>query len=254
MDRVMLDATGQNARWLAANQPRPDLIAFYETGGPNIAWHPEDLALFPGCVRVSIDQGFTGSPVTTATVRDVEAGAWSANPAEHDKPWTAPRKTIYCARNSIPDVLAGGWNGDVWLAWPGYNSPNPPKVPGCNVVAVQRDFETEYDRSIVYDTTWPFLPAKDDNVIYTSVGKGGRLTIPFPAGSFTQVMFAHDFTNPAVKFNLRVAVRSASKGYSVHVLTDATNGPVPFIFTEHDVDAISVVNTDGPDDVGVTLA
>jgi hypothetical protein len=254
MTRVMIDCIRANAHWVAANLPVPDIIGWYGTGSPEIQWTEAERALFPRSIHVQIDQGAHGSPIANATVRDVEPHAWGATSAVTARPWTAQRPTIYADRNDMSTVVAAGWKGDVWLAWPDYSHTLRPSVPGCNVVAVQNVFHQNYDQSVVYDNDWPYLPPKEAEMIYTQVDKGGKLTIPFPAGSFSHVMFAHDFTNASAAFDLRVAVRSATKGYSVHTIRDAVNGPVVFTFTQPDIDAISVVNTDGPDDVGITLA
>lgn len=254
MTRIAYDCTRSNAAWVAKNLPHPDIIMWYGTGSPDIQWTKAELDLFPHSIKVQIDQGGIGSVVQSATVRDVEPGAWTAHDAVTLRPWVAPRPTIYADRADMDNVLLAGWKGDVWLAWPGFTRSAPPLVPGCNLVAIQDQFHAEYDRSIVYDDTWPFLPPKETDMLFAEVGPGETKTIGFPTGSFTQVIFAHDFTNAATKFVLRVAVRSASKGYSVHDVPDGVNGPVTYTFTEHDVDAISVGNANGPTNVGITLA
>jgi hypothetical protein len=254
MARIAYDCTRSNAAWVAKNLPVPDLIMWYGTGSPDIQWGQAELDLFPHSIKVQIDQGGTGSPIQSATVRDVEPRAWVAANAVNHRPWVAPRPTIYCDRADLDGVLAAGWKGDVWLAWPGFTRSDIPRIPGCNLVAIQDQFHAEYDRSLVYDDTWPFLALKESDMIFTEVGPGETKTIPFPAGSFSQVIFAHDFTNPTTKFALRVAVRSASKGYTIHTVEDAVNGPVSYVFMEHDVDAISVGNANGPAHVGITLA
>jgi hypothetical protein len=151
----MLDCTNVNAAWVAANIPTPDVIAWYGTGSPDIDWTPGDLALFPHSVKAEIDQGGSGSPILAATIRDVESGAWSPGQAVNKAGWNVPRPTIYCNRSTLPSVIADGWRGDIWLAWPGYAGPTAPIFQGVNVVAVQNVFAQRYDGSIIYDPTWP---------------------------------------------------------------------------------------------------
>lgn len=133
------------------------VVMGYDTGSPEIQWTPEDWARFPHARHVHIDQGFTGSPVPTATVRDVEAGAWVAENAVRDTAnWNAGRPTIYCNRDTLPRVLSAGWKGDLWLAIPNGIPPTAaPIVPGCTVVAVQFSFDGATDRSVLFDRFWP---------------------------------------------------------------------------------------------------
>lgn len=250
----MYDGIGANAGWIARNLPAPDLIACYDTGSSDIVWSASDRALFPRSVKVTIDQGGVGSPTPASVVRDVEPGAWNPWRAVNDRPWTAVRPTIYCSRDTIPDVLNAGWRGDLWIAWPGYTAGHPPSVPGCTVVAVQNMFLSNYDQSSVFDDFWPFLPPKAGEMIYDTINTGEARTIPFPAGAFTRVTFAHDFTNATTAFTLRVAIRSALTGYVVHNVTVDRNGPVVLPFTAHDTDAVSIVNKTGPNNVGITIS
>ena len=155
--RIMIDGRGANAAQIKAEVGVPQLICFYVTGSPDIVWTDAEKALFPASAHVTIDQGGNGSPVPDAMVRDVEPGAWSAIAAIRDKPWNTPRPTIYCDRSDLNRVIADGWRGDVWLAWPGYAGSGPPSFPGVNVVAVQNVFGGDRDSSLVYDPTWPHV-------------------------------------------------------------------------------------------------
>jgi hypothetical protein len=151
---TMWDAIRAN---IAAIPADAEMVAGYVTGTPDIRWEASDWRRYSGIRQITIDQGGIGSPVSTATVRDVEDGAWLPEPAVRDTAnWNAGRRTIYCNLDTLPRVLAAGWRGDLWLAIPS-NVPHatPPDVPGCTVVAVQYKFAGSYDQSIVYDPYWP---------------------------------------------------------------------------------------------------
>jgi len=155
--RTLLDATHDNVSALIPIATPGTMIAVYGTGSPDIEWTRADREEFPGHVEVIIDQGFTDSPLVSATVRDVERGAWSAGHAVRAE-WVNPRKTIYCSRSVIPELQTLGWKGDVWLASPGPMPTMPPHYDGINVVAQQYGFHTRYDVSTVFDANWPLLP------------------------------------------------------------------------------------------------
>lgn len=137
-----------------------DIVALYDTGSPDIMATPADIRQIPPQLHiVMIDQGFTGSPNPTATVRDCEKGAWSLGSAVVTVNWHVTRPTLYLG---FPDTVQmahdAGWRGDVWLVHPSNLPPtSPPAVPpGLNVVAVQWGFgRPEFDRSVVFDPTWP---------------------------------------------------------------------------------------------------
>lgn len=155
MTRTMGDAVHAEVGLLPGGL---DAYAGYDTGSPDIRWTDADWSRFPGATHIHIDQGFTGSPVFTADVRDVEAGAWTPGAAVLLNGWTAPRPTIYCNRSTLPLILGGGWRGDLWLAIPGWLVGDPlPPAPGCTIVAVQNQFDvgTHYDLSVILDPTWP---------------------------------------------------------------------------------------------------
>ena len=156
--RLMGDATHDNVAALAKNTWA--LVGGYDTGTPDIQWVPADWQQFPDIPHVDIDQGFTGSPVASSNVRDVERGAWSVADAVNLNGWTAPRPTIYCNQSTLPAVINAGWTGDVWLAKVETEPTLPPVIDGVNVVAVQFDLgvKGEYDMSAVFDPYWPALP------------------------------------------------------------------------------------------------
>jgi len=154
--RLMGDATHDNVAALAAGSWA--LVGGYVTGSPDIQWTSDDWAKFPSVPHVTIDQGFTGSPVATADVRDVETGAWKAAAAADTSNWTAPRPTIYTNQDGLPAVQQAGWTGDVWLAIVEPQPTVPPVIDGVNIVAVQFKLGGKFDISVVFDPWWPALP------------------------------------------------------------------------------------------------
>jgi hypothetical protein len=137
-----------------------DMVAGYVTGSPDIQWTPADWGRFPLETLVTIDQGGNGSPVPSADVRDVEAGAWTVGGAVITAGWAAPRPTIYCSLATLPALAAAGWQGDVWVADWTLTPPAapPPMPPGMTCVAVQYSDQGgggTYDLSVVFDPTWP---------------------------------------------------------------------------------------------------
>lgn len=178
MTRSMGDAIHDNVPALAAVQSSLQVVAGYVTGSPDIVWTPADWAQFGGLVPVTIDQGFTGSPVAAANVRDVEAGAWTAAAAVDLTGWTTARPTIYCSLDVLPQLEQVGWQGDVWVADYTSAAPGSPSaVPaGMTCVAVQWTDQGgggAYDLSVVFDPTWPV----EANVIIPGV-PGMWLTYP----------------------------------------------------------------------------
>jgi hypothetical protein len=159
MTRSMGDAIHLNVAALAA--AGTDMVAGYVTGTPDIQWTTADWALFAGKVAVTIDQGFTGSPVDSADVLDVEPGAWTPAGAVAQKPhMTSPRPTVYCSASVVPELDAAGWRGDVWVAdWTSTPPLQPYPVPaGMTCVAVQYSDQGgggAYDVSVVFDDAWP---------------------------------------------------------------------------------------------------
>lgn len=134
-----------------------EVVLGYDTGTSDIRWTAADWERFATSRKVHIDQGGPGSPVLSATVRDVETGAWIPEIAVRNTAgWNPDRPTIYCNRSDLPRVLAAGWRGDLWLAIPSIAPPSaPPVVRDCTVVAVQHRFAGSYDRSVVFDPYWP---------------------------------------------------------------------------------------------------
>ena len=161
MTRTMLDVTHANAATVPLDGVQ--LAALYDTGSPDIAATPADVARFVNAriPVVFIDQGYTGSPNLNACVRDCENGAWPIAKAAYRAGWTVQRPTLYLGYpDTAQAAYAAGWRGDVWLALDGWTSASPPPVPaGINVVAVQNRYLTGYDLSVVYDSAWPLAAA-----------------------------------------------------------------------------------------------
>ena len=161
MNRIMYDCIHQNVDAVKALWKPGNLVAAYLTGSPAIKWTSADLARFPADSIVTIDQGFTGSPILTAMVRDVERGAWTAENAIKE-PWHTPRPTIYCNKTDLQTVISLGWKGSIWLAHPEQMPVSAPTYPGVTVVAQQFGFDTTHDVSVVFDGNWPHLPPEID--------------------------------------------------------------------------------------------
>lgn len=162
MTRIMLDVTHAN---FAAALPRirelpaGSIVALYDTGSPDIAATPEDIAQVPVDLHVVfVDQGFTGSPNHKANVRDCENGAWTLSNAVETIGWTANRPMLYLGfPNTLIEAWNAGWDEDVWVVAPSTYAPvKPPPAPGLmNVVAVQWKFAGPWDESVVFDNFWP---------------------------------------------------------------------------------------------------
>jgi hypothetical protein len=249
----MIDCISSQARAVKTMFARPELVAWYGTGTPDIQWTPADIALFAGSVMVEIDQGFNSPPITTAIVRDVETGAWAVDKAVDRSTWHTPRPTIYCGRSTLPRVMGAGWRGDVWLAWPGYSSSEPPVFPGVNIVAVQNVWMANYDRSTVYDDTWPYPKQEVKDMILIDVPANEGRYLAFPPGSFKHAYIYRDFVDPHHPLKVRLAAESATRGYEIKDYTLNSSSPVVFNFAQGDVWAISIVNEDFSRNVGVTL-
>jgi GH25 family lysozyme M1 (1,4-beta-N-acetylmuramidase) len=112
--------------------------------------------------------------VASATVRDVEANAWTPLQAVNAQPWTPVRPTIYCSLDTLPALEQAGWQGDVWVAHYIAAPPTapPPMPPGMRCVAQQWTDQGgggAYDLSVVFDPTWP--AAEESTVIRYADGE-----------------------------------------------------------------------------------
>lgn len=146
----MYDAIGSNAAQL--RQFRPTVVAGYNTGYGVVPWHASTWAMFPGAVHVHIDQAGQGAPSRTAAVMDVEPGCYRPSQVPG---WVRANRsgnpTVYCDRADLNAVLATGYKGPIWLAWPGWRGE---ALPSHQVVAVQSVFGSFYDRTTIIDPTW----------------------------------------------------------------------------------------------------
>lgn len=221
MTRTMIDCTSANAAWVMANLAAPEMIALYVTGSPDIKWTPALRALFPHSIQVTIDQGGAGSPVSTATVRDVEPGAWTAHAAVHSGNWSAAEPTIYCDRADLDTVVAEGWRGNVWLAWPGWNGESLPHADKVHFVAVQNGFFTSYDKSVVLDDNWQsgvIVAPSPSAISITLHGRTGNMSWPYMKGA-THYVVQYLTTSQATPILIGRAAQPAAPE-SVH-MTDA---------------------------------
>lgn len=161
--RLMGDCVSDYAPELVRIAGELDIVAPYVTGSPAVKWTEQQRGLFPAprWQQATVDQGFTGSPVPDALVRDVEAGAWTIEAALRE-PWDNPRKTIYIQASSLPALAKAGWRGRVWVAlWSGSRPLIAPPVPdGMTCVAQQYASPSTgsggpFDLSAVFDANWP---------------------------------------------------------------------------------------------------
>lgn len=157
MARDGYDCVGGKAAQVRASLPLPDIMFWYGTGSVDVQWTSAEKELFPADILVEIDQGGADTPIYTAPVRDVEAGAWSVSQAVNRNRWVAERPTIYCDRLTLPEVIAAGWNGDIWLAWPGWAGETLPDVGPAKIIGVQDAFDGYYDHTTFLDASWPKL-------------------------------------------------------------------------------------------------
>lgn len=153
--RHMYDATHDNVRVLLPFNP--SMVAIYLTGTVDVRWTTADVQLFPNVKTfVRIDQRGPGSPQYSATVADVEDFAWNVHDAEtlFLPNCTAARPTIYCNRNTLPNVTA---KCDIWLSAPGLTDAEAIALAATDdrIVAVQNLFAGPYDKSVVIDPYWP---------------------------------------------------------------------------------------------------
>lgn len=197
-DRFMLDCIHANLHSppVTAALHTVGMAAGYVTGDTVVRWTEPDWQYIASLrlVPVTIDQGFTGSPVPTANVRDVEQGAWSPTSAVNTAGWSAARPTIYAARSDMTTIVNElEWTRDIWLSWPLDHIPTKaevlaahPEYAKANLIGVQCGFAPEYDKSVIYDPAWPKTgdPMPDKKPI-TTLPDGnfdGPVTCVGPAG------------------------------------------------------------------------
>lgn len=240
MKPVMWDAADP------ANIPPGSFCAGYLTGTPGQMWQTSGRSM-----NVSIDQAGSGAPRPDATVKDVEPGCYLPSDIpgfEFDS--SVQRPTVYCDRSELADVMAV-WSGDIWLAFPGWTPSMG--LPSKQVVAVQNVFAGTYDQSVILDPYWPEKKPQETDMLHDMIQPSRTDFIPFPPGTFKQLLLFHDFNKTEVNV-VRVAVHSAEHGFSqitYHQVTTTT--PETVTFSAADVDGVSLAN-DSPVPVGWTLA
>lgn len=148
------------------------VVMGYDTGTADIKWTPQDWARFPHARHVHIDQGFGAAFLPRANIIDVERGAYS--PAQIEQ-WMDVNQTpdpgVYCNQSTLPDVLATGYQGILWLAKLTTVEPVIPViVPGCTVVAQQFEFRTAFDVNAVFKDLWPIPGGPMGSIQYDAPG------------------------------------------------------------------------------------
>lgn len=156
MTRIAYDCIGANAQWVRSNLPLPAVMFYYDTGSSDIDWTAGQRALFPADILVAIDQGGAGSPATGRRILDVENGAWSVDSAVNVAMSDHDVIALYGSRSTLDSVAATRYRGNFWLAWPGWAGEALPSHPGITIVAVQDDWQANYDKSTLLVDSWPF--------------------------------------------------------------------------------------------------
>jgi hypothetical protein len=153
MSRYMYDAISANIGAVKGQK----FVAGYDTGSSDIQWTAADWEEFSTAVRTHIDQGGPGAPSHSATVQDVESGAYTvAQIPGWVSACTAARPTTYVSGENLTAALAAS-DADIWLASPGMSDTEAVATMTANprIVAVQNVWASDYDRSIVNDPFWP---------------------------------------------------------------------------------------------------
>jgi GH25 family lysozyme M1 (1,4-beta-N-acetylmuramidase) len=153
--------------------------------------------------------------------------------------WVAQYDT---AAPSVPHTL--------WQSTDGQKGVNITDWPGagkCDTNYYNGNIQT------LASLAWQPAPQEEKEVLNVQLHSGDAEFIPFPAGSFKQVIAYADFVSAAKPAKVRIAIHSASKGYAIHELTLSATKPEAISFATTDVDAVSI-ESNGPEQVGVTLA
>jgi hypothetical protein len=94
---------------------------------------------------------------------------------------------------------------------------------------------------------------QEEEMLNVQVPASSKVFVPFPSGSFKQAMVYADFVSASAPGQARLAVHSASKGYTVHDVMLTKTEPTAVSFPYPDTDAVSILNEKGVQ-VGVTLS
>ena len=188
MDRYMVDTMHKNLRSISVSFMKSNqLCALYVTGSPDVKATPADFSYIIqlGLIAVTIDQGFTGSPVPNAIVRDIEAGAWPTDLIKDESNWHADRPTIYANRTDAQTLINEGWRKDMWVAWPNDHIPTKAELIGdmpalakVNLIGAQIGTTATYDHSVIFDPFWPGLPPVIGNEVLIYPNIPGRWLSP----------------------------------------------------------------------------
>jgi hypothetical protein len=94
---------------------------------------------------------------------------------------------------------------------------------------------------------------QEEEMLNVQVPSGGKSFVPFPAGSFKRAVVFADFVSQTESVTVRLALHSASKGFTVHNIDLVGTTPYVVTFPTTDVDAASIVNEKG-NQFGITFA
>jgi hypothetical protein len=160
MTLYMYDGINSLAPGIAREFPNATRIAGYDNG--RYAWTQADWSLFPHADHIHIS---VTANANMGDVLDVEIG--DATP-DQTHGWISMRKsaglfrpTIYCSLDTVQAVRDGtreyilGKDYDIWVAR--YDGSAVNVYPGA--AAKQYAALTDYDVSVVYDTSWPYRKA-----------------------------------------------------------------------------------------------
>jgi hypothetical protein len=210
---------------------------------------------FPRALLLSVT--VNGEAEVIADVVDVETGAyttaqgvaWAARRAGEG----AWRPCVYASASGMGGVLAGlaagGWNLDAFRFWSAHYGVGAHICGPGSCGAVERGMDgtqwtdaaggANLDESLLLDD---FFGGGDMSLI----AAGAEYMVgSIPAGSSTGMwLFADPTVHGKTQQMIRVAVHSASKGYS-QVIEVAVNGTTSIAFTEKDVDGVSLARHDG---------
>jgi hypothetical protein len=160
MTVYMYDGINSLAAGIAKEFPNATKIAGYDNG--YYAWTQAEWNLFPHADKIHIS---VTANADTGDVLDVENGDATPDQAYG---WISMRKsaglfrpTIYCSLDTVQAVRNGtreyvlGKDYDIWVAR--YDGSALNVYPGT--AAKQYAALTDYDVSVVYDTSWPYRKA-----------------------------------------------------------------------------------------------
>jgi hypothetical protein len=254
-----------------------DVVAFYIGGDTPHVWTKQELDARPERYRLPIYvRSNPPGPGASADVSDAMAQltylgapkgilvAWDSETSQ-DAQYVRDVFTLVKAAGDVlmdygsESTVYANHNPDgyYWSAdWTG----TPHKNPGS--VETQYVSFSGYDESLA-QSALPFWDTRRSRIPLPSSQPGGNMISGqlineafqvFPPGAFKDLWLYRDFMRPDFTAHVRVALHSASHGYTVqeYTISDATPGKIGFTFP--DVDAISLRRTDGAVPIGYTIA